>query len=89
MATIKLPPRSNSIVFTEEELKAHLEALDDLQRGSAVIVGETQDTEGKARDRAKRVKDLLKEEPYNVNVKAHSVPGDGGFVPAISLPVPD
>lgn len=87
MDTIALPPRSNAITFDEETLQDIQAALDDLPRGRAVVVGDAQDTDAKARDRAKKVKAALAEEPYNVVVKAHGVASEGKFIPAVSLPL--
>lgn len=86
--TIKLPARKGTIEFSAEVLEDIVQTLDEVAKGEAVIVDEAQDTETKARDRAKKVKALLADDPYAVKVKAHSVEDeDGNFIPAVSLPI--
>lgn len=86
---ITLPPRANSIQFDDDEIQDIFETLQDVTRGEAVIVRESQETSTKARDRAKRVKEILSKKPFSVNVKAHAVEAeDGTFIPAVSLAKP-
>lgn len=93
-ARITLPPRSNAVIYSDEYLAEIAEALADCPAGEAVIADEIQDTEAKARDRAKKVANgiMANEDLAQPKVKAHSVPGedengDAGFIPAVSLPI--
>lgn len=88
-STIKLPPRKGAINYTEDHIQDIYETLmgDDVNPGEAVIVDEVQDTETKAGDRAKKVKDLLGRAPHDLKVKAHSVETEDGFIPAVSIPI--
>jgi hypothetical protein len=93
-ARITLPPRSNAVTYSDEYIAEIAEALDDCPAGEAVIADEIQDTEAKARDRAKKVANavMASDDNDHPKVKAHSVPGedengDAGFIPAVSLPV--
>lgn len=87
--TIKLPARKGTIEFSEEDLQDIAQTLEDLPVGEAVVVDVQQDTETKARDRAKKVKALLDTDTYDyLKVKAHAVEDeDGNFIPAVSLPI--
>lgn len=87
---IKLPTREGQIDYDDETIADWLASLADGKRGEAVIVDEPQDTESKARNRAKLAADRIAETVTGLKARTHSVEDeDGNYVPAVSLGVKD
>jgi hypothetical protein len=87
-SVIKLPARKNAVTYTPEQVEevADLFNGDDAPRkGEGVAVDDAQDSEGKARNRAKAMGEALYAD-HDIDTRAHAVPDDnGGFVPVLSL----
>jgi len=83
---LTLNARSNAVVFTEEEVRDVVDLLDEVRHGEAVALDPV-DSEGKARARARVMKEMIKDF-YDVDVRGHMiVDGEGDdakYYPAIS-----
>lgn len=89
---LNLPARKGTIQYDEETLQDIANTLANIKPGECVRADLDQDTETKARDRAKKVRELLLASFDFAKVKAHAIPseddnGDEVFVPAVSLPI--
>lgn len=70
---ITLPSRSNVLGYTEDQIEDVYDALQETKAGEAVVCDEPQDTEAKARNRARMMKEAIEAE-HDMKVKAHAVP---------------
>lgn len=88
-AIITLPSRQGSIEYTDEQVADVAQLLDDAGVGQGVAIDDTpQDTEPKARNRAKIMRDLLKRD-HDLDTRTHVVnTGDDknpAFFPVLAL----
>jgi hypothetical protein len=82
---INLPSRQGSIEYDEEQVQEIADLIAEAGVGQGVAVeDDPQDTEPKARNRAKIMRDLL-ERDHDLKTRTHAVEVDGGYLPALSL----
>lgn len=83
--TVDLPDRKGSVVYTEDEVLAVLDALQDAESGEGIQCDESQESEGKARTRTRAMKRAI-EKHDGTKVREHVVESDGEWLPVLSLP---
>lgn len=84
---IKLPARSGTFSFTEDDIQETLAMLAEATEGQGVAVSDPLDGENKARDRAKKMAEAIKGDvAEGYRVRTHAIKtGEDSFTPAVSL----
>lgn len=86
--TVSLPDRGNAVTIDADEIQEVADLLRDIPAGQGVSFDEPQDSETKARSRAKLMKDALRED-HGIEARGHAVvQGEGDdavYLPTVSL----
>lgn len=83
---INLPARANAIQYDEDDVVSTADLLGDVAKGQGVAIDEAQESETKARSRAKAMQEALLRRDTPVHTRTHVVEmDDGTFVPALSI----
>lgn len=94
VSVIKLPAKAGKLEYSEEDQTAALEALANVEAGHGVQVDDPQDTENKARVRARVFAALIADQVDDAyRIRVHTVKQETGqgatkrtkWVPALSL----
>jgi hypothetical protein len=83
---LDIPKRANALDYDPDEVQDVLDLLNETGEGKGVSVDDAQDSESKARVRARLMRKLVEAADESISVRTHVVQtGEDEYVPALSL----